>query len=104
MYKYLLVIIAFISWGYQANAQILLPVQISYSLTNRIEIIREAPIVTNVNTAYLSENSLHTLPSAVNFKYTLPRGAIFCRMEEAIYNRLNFWVKFRMGTDERYSN
>jgi hypothetical protein len=39
-----------------------------------------------------------------NLKCTLPKGAIFCRMEDAIYNHLNFWVKFRMGTDDRYSN
>jgi hypothetical protein len=37
-------------------------------------------------------------------KYCLPKGGIFCQMESAIHQRLNFWIKFRMGTDDRYSD
>lgn len=48
--------------------------------------------------------SLSRYSRVYSFRYILPKGAIFCRMEDAIYNKLNFWVKFRMGTDDRYSN
>ena len=34
----------------------------------------------------------------------LPKGAIFCRMEDALYKKFNIWIKFRMGNDDRYSN
>lgn len=37
-------------------------------------------------------------------KYTLPKAAIFCRMEEAVYKRYNFLFKIRMGSDDRYSD
>ena len=37
-------------------------------------------------------------------KYCLPKGGIFCQMESAIHQRLNFWIKFRMGTDDRCSD
>jgi hypothetical protein len=37
-------------------------------------------------------------------KYTLPKGAIFCRMEDALYKHLNVLIKVRMGTDDKYSN
>ncbi len=43
-------------------------------------------------------------PILLHVNYTLPKAAIFCRMEDALYKRLNFWVKFRMGSDDRYSN
>jgi hypothetical protein len=39
-----------------------------------------------------------------NFHYVLPKGAIFCRMEDALYKHFNFWIKFRMGNDDRYSD
>jgi hypothetical protein len=37
-------------------------------------------------------------------KYSCPKGGIFCQMESAIHQHLNFWIKFRMGTDDRYSD
>jgi len=37
-------------------------------------------------------------------KYSLPKGAIFCRMEDALHQHFNFWFKVRMGCDDRYSN
>lgn len=37
-------------------------------------------------------------------KYELPKGAIFCRMEDALHEHFNIWIKFRMGNDDRYSN
>ena len=40
----------------------------------------------------------------INIERNIPKGAIFCRMEDAIYKKLNFWFKFRMGTDDKYSN
>ncbi|HSY77126.1 MAG TPA: hypothetical protein VK890_09740 [Bacteroidia bacterium] len=51
----------------------------------------------------ISQKLITPLPSN-NFNYTLPKGAIFCRMEDALYKRFNIWIKFRMGTDDRYSN
>ncbi|HWY99369.1 MAG TPA: hypothetical protein VNY36_09800 [Bacteroidia bacterium] len=50
-----------------------------------------------------SQNSNTPSPS-YSFNYTLPKGAIFCRMEDALHKRFNIWIKFRMGTDDRYSN
>jgi hypothetical protein len=47
---------------------------------------------------------LVTTMQTYGFNYTLPKGAIFCRMEDALYKRFNIWIKFRMGTDDRYSN
>ncbi|HXP50989.1 MAG TPA: hypothetical protein VN922_13605 [Bacteroidia bacterium] len=47
-----------------------------------------------------SFKSLHTYC----FTYSLPKGAIFCRMEDALHQRFNIWIKFRMGDDDRYSN
>jgi len=37
-------------------------------------------------------------------KYTLPKGAIFCRMEDALHQRFNIWLKVRMGTEDKYSD
>jgi len=34
----------------------------------------------------------------------IPKGAIFCRLEDALHKRFNFWIKFRMGTDDKYSD
>ena len=36
--------------------------------------------------------------------YTLPKGAIFCRMEDVLYKHFNIWIKLRMGVDDKYSN
>jgi hypothetical protein len=47
--------------------------------------------------------SFRPLP-AYSFTYSLPKGAIFCRMEDALHQRFNIWIKFRMGDDDRYSN
>lgn len=33
-----------------------------------------------------------------------PKGAVFCRMEDALYKRLNIHIKLRMGVDDKYSN
>ncbi|MGZ3884259.1 MAG: hypothetical protein ACXVPQ_07895 [Bacteroidia bacterium] len=35
-------------------------------------------------------------------KYELPKGAVFCRMEEKIWHKLNVWIKLRAGNDEMY--
>jgi hypothetical protein len=37
-------------------------------------------------------------------KYSLPKGAIFCRMEDALHQRFNIWLKFRMGSEDKYSD
>jgi hypothetical protein len=37
-------------------------------------------------------------------RYNLPKGAIFCRMEDALHEHFNFWFKVRMGCDDSYSN
>jgi hypothetical protein len=36
--------------------------------------------------------------------YELPKAAIFCWLEDVLYKHFNFWIKFRMGNDDRYSN
>ena len=63
----------------------------------------------NYNRLNFSENKklqLQTQPSTVlslsNVKYEIPKGAVFCRMEEQLRSRLNFWVKLRAGSDEAY--
>lgn len=89
------------------NAQQLKPVPISYfqgkmqpKIFGQSELSHESMIHSNGSSPGLG---MQILPEW-NFKYPLPKGAVFCRMEEALYSRLNFWVKIRMGTDERYSN
>ncbi|HTA28248.1 MAG TPA: hypothetical protein VK809_10690 [Bacteroidia bacterium] len=79
-------------------AQILKPVPISYLNQKQYS---PQPIVFEKNPIPF-DNLKFSITN--NLKCTLPKGAIFCRMEDAIYNHLNFWVKFRMGTDDRYSN
>ncbi len=37
-------------------------------------------------------------------KYALPKAAIFCRMEDAVYRHFNFLFKIRMGSEDYYSN
>lgn len=99
MKRYVLTIGIFSCIIYSANAQLLKPLPVEYSYDKPQQ-----------KAAFPDENILHVnvvsmqLPLKFNFKYELPKGAIFCRMEDAIYNKLNFWVKLRMGTDERYSN
>lgn len=39
-----------------------------------------------------------------NIKSTLPKAAVFCRMEDALHKHFNIWIKVRMGDDDRYSN
>jgi hypothetical protein len=43
-------------------------------------------------------------PSLAPITYTTPKGAIFCRMEDALLQKFNIWIKLRMGTDNRYSD
>ncbi len=95
--------------NYTCEGQILKPTEIFR---------RNVPLLSKTNIvfeSYIRERGIQdntTLPSPIlqagPFKLdctnTLPKGAIFCRMEDAIYNKLNFWVKFRMGIDDRYSN
>ena len=38
-----------------------------------------------------------------NYTYQIPRGAIFCRMENNLRNTFNIWIKIRAGTDESYN-
>jgi hypothetical protein len=85
-------------------AQILKPLPIYYS-HDKVQLLSfERPLVTGKSIIYTGDSSPCFYIPACSFKCTLPKGAIFCRMEDAIYNRLNFWVKFRMGTEDRYSN
>lgn len=55
-------------------------------------------LFTQTNTA-----AVKPLPNYI-YNYVLPKGAIFCRMEDALHSRFNIWIKFRMGDDDRYSN
>ncbi len=81
------------------SAQMLKPVPLSY--LNQKQYTSIQPMVFERRLVAL-DNLKFSI--ADNLKCTLPKGAIFCRMEDAIYNHLNFWVKFRMGTDDKYSN
>jgi hypothetical protein len=40
----------------------------------------------------------------VHIQYSLPKGAIFCRMEDALHQHFNLWIKVRMGDNDYYSN
>jgi len=42
--------------------------------------------------------------SSYRLNYELPKAAVFCRLEDALYKYFNFWIKFRMGNDDKYSN
>ncbi len=100
-------VMSFIFISSIVEGQQLKPLNIEYFQDNRNgfqqniyvqNILKEKPIVAS-NTYYPLVYS-----PTYSLKCTLPKGAVFCRMEDAIYNRLNFWIKFRMGTDDRYSN
>jgi hypothetical protein len=102
-------ILVLLEFCYRSNAQVLKPVPIYYSVetvTNQKAVFLN-PYISGEKLFYIETKvmpySLQYTPSA-DFSCTLPKGAIFCRLEDAIYNHLNFWVKFRMGTDDRYSN
>jgi hypothetical protein len=104
MKKYLVLLTAVVfMFNCKANAQLLKPIPLSYFQDKGQTRISEKLEITRGR--IFSVNTLNTNAGMQwNFKYTLPKGAIFCRMEDAIYNKLNFWVKIRMGTDEKYSN
>ena len=67
------------------------------------------PITFTFHNNYKSTGILFTQPTAkpianYSFNYILPKGAIFCRMEDALHSHFNIWIKFRMGDDDKYSN
>lgn len=96
----LLGLLVFICAG---NAQLLKPLPIFYSNENRNN--QQGTFLHPVIVQRVFEYSDNmNFSKATNLKCALPKGAIFCRMEDAIYNHLNFWVKFRMGTEDKYSN
>ena len=101
-----LVVFFMVTSVYMGNAQTLKPVPIDYPHGKICQRIVEQPM--SIERSIIYADVLVYSPilfsPACNFKCTLPQGAVFCRMEDAIYNHLNFWVKFRMGTDDRYSN
>jgi hypothetical protein len=102
---YLLLIGAILSSG--ICAQMVKPLPVSYSQGRVEQGIFNQASVGKINISYMNEPlsySSFQFSPICNFKYTLSKGAIFCRMEDAIYSKFNFWVKFRMGTDDRYSN
>jgi hypothetical protein len=53
---------------------------------------------------FLPAYCISSCNSCPALKYSLPTGGFFCRIESAIHQRLNFWIKFRMGTDDKYSD
>lgn len=103
MKRYALSIVMVVCTSYSAYAQILKPVPLGYTHDRTQQMTSQWIVAPNENMLYANA-VLMQLPSKLCFKYELPKGAIFCRMEDAIYNKLNFCVKLRMGTDERYSN
>ena len=58
--------------------------------------IKDLPVLNNTQIV-----SYKAIPE---IKYTLPKGAIFCRMEDALHQRFNIWLKVRMGTEDKYSD
>jgi hypothetical protein len=99
--------IGLIAFAYGSSAQILKPLPVQYSNENTHKNIFPKFVI-NERIIMFSETSvtnyMFRFTAVYSLKCTLPQEAIFCRMEDAIYNHLNFWVKFRMGTDDRYSN
>lgn len=93
-----------------SDAQMLKPVAFQFPNENRnnFTTISSGNLLTGGGSKGLAvttiESNSYLSLQEYNLKYTLPKGAIFCRMEDAIYSHLNFWVKFRMGTDDKYSN
>jgi hypothetical protein len=51
-----------------------------------------------------NKQSVSLTSSLKEIKYSLPKGAIFCRMEDALHQRFNIWLKFRMGSEDKYSD
>jgi hypothetical protein len=101
MRKVVFIFVGLLAFGCVVNAQMLKPVPISYLNENNRQNCFVQPLMPD-KAAVISGDKRFSI--ANNLKCTLPKGAIFCRMEDAIYNHLNFCVKFRMGTDDRYSN
>jgi hypothetical protein len=99
MNRILFILFVLSTISYEGLGQILKPCTIEYTIYNRN--------INHPNILLISKRLAGNCPrlaSTLNIKYSLPKGAIFCRMEDALYNRLNFWVKIRMGDDDRYSN
>jgi hypothetical protein len=40
--------------------------------------------------------------SPIRFGNNIPSGAVFCRMENSVYERYNVWVKIRAGDEDSY--
>ncbi|MBC7864529.1 MAG: hypothetical protein IAF38_16260 [Bacteroidia bacterium] len=68
--------------------------------------VLNAPLVFNKNSPGIFSSKffspkINTASLCVNFE--IPRGAIFCRMEKALMNKSNIWIKFRAGDEKYYS-
>ena len=35
-------------------------------------------------------------------KCNIPKGSVFCRMEDKLYKRFSVWIKIRAGSDDEY--
>ncbi len=91
------------------EAQQLKNVPLSFLNNNqpsRLTIFENLPSTNGVNLSLIKtvDTKYPELYNNISCQQPLPKGAIFCRMEDVIHAHLNFWVKFRMGTDDRYSN
>jgi hypothetical protein len=108
MKRYLVfILVGLFAFSSKMDAQVLKPLPIEYFHAEVQPVFFEQTKIANKGTVIQNNPALISpLPFSPNYslKCTLPKGAIFCRMEDAIYTHLNFWVKFRMGTDDRYSN
>jgi hypothetical protein len=101
--KVFFISVCIVFFVFTGKAQILKPVPISYwSENGKKQQFINTQIFTLESASTVSKYKGIIISN--NFKCTLPKGAIFCRMEDAIHNHLNFWVKFRMGSDDKYSN
>jgi hypothetical protein len=58
----------------------------------------------NKDLLVVGSKQVYLTSSLKEIKYSLPKGAIFCRMEDALHQRFNIWLKFRMGSEDKYSD
>jgi hypothetical protein len=91
--KYTLLALTLLPFAARAQ-QAVKPLQFNWKVTNIQRTIVSNPLLVRVPSR----------PVLQPIKYTLPKAAIFCRMEDAVYKHAGFIFKIRMGCDDAYSN
>jgi len=67
---------------------------------NTFQLFDKKPIVFFMNVPRSSFELNHDLHFS---HYEIPKGAVFCRIENNLRNTFNIWIKVRAGTDESYN-